>query len=420
MRLLFSYLLIIFFVNFNPYLHSFFTGISKSVHAQVFDEGINLSWGYLDSNQYRLISKERQTISFQGSDPFNEVNTYNILYKISEQGNSYYISSDTEIVSNGELLQSLESQYFQDQSGRLEISDEFLTPTLRGVPTFPSNTLFLGNSWQASAYDTIISPNDNSKFIVPVSVSYEYLGFFELPKEEILTSIEKYHREFELTNSYPKIRARYGYDDFQYLDARGISWSVNGEFLIDFWWHLENKRPFFQKEDYFLIFESFLGDRFIIEGQVEGHLFPVINREFQNDEARLQQELTQKLDNVRVDVKDDGITITLENIQFMPDSSELLKAEQEKIRRIAEILRTYSDKRLLVEGHAARAGIPAEQRRISIERAEVVHDLLKRILQRDNEEILYRGYGAEKPIDSNSTQEGRKRNRRVEIKILQN
>jgi outer membrane protein OmpA-like peptidoglycan-associated protein len=57
---------------------------------------------------------------------------------------------------------------------------------------------------------------------------------------------------------------------------------------------------------------------------------------------------------------------------------------------------------------------------LSIERAAAVADYLLSKNVRSADRVVIRGYGAEKPIADNSTQEGMSKNRRVEITILEN
>jgi outer membrane protein OmpA-like peptidoglycan-associated protein len=57
---------------------------------------------------------------------------------------------------------------------------------------------------------------------------------------------------------------------------------------------------------------------------------------------------------------------------------------------------------------------------LSIDRARTVADYLLSKNVRSADRIVIRGYGAEAPIADNSTEEGMRRNRRVEITILEN
>jgi outer membrane protein OmpA-like peptidoglycan-associated protein len=116
------------------------------------------------------------------------------------------------------------------------------------------------------------------------------------------------------------------------------------------------------------------------------------------------------------------VTITIENVQFPPNSDTLLAAEQEKLKRIAEILKKFSDRDISVTGHAARAPGYTEQQyqALSEQRARAVADYLLSLGARSPEQMVSRGMGARVPLGDNSTEEGMRKNRRVEITILEN
>jgi outer membrane protein OmpA-like peptidoglycan-associated protein len=126
------------------------------------------------------------------------------------------------------------------------------------------------------------------------------------------------------------------------------------------------------------------------------------------------------LEDTTVRVDREGVTISLEAIQFAPDSPELLPSEQAKLDRIGEILARYPDRDILVGGHTALAGNAAGRQSLSAQRATAVADYLIRKGVRGEERVVVRGYGADRPIADNRSEEGRERNRRVEITILEN
>jgi NitT/TauT family transport system substrate-binding protein len=73
-------------------------------------------------------------------------------------------------------------------------------------------------------------------------------------------------------------------------------------------------------------------------------------------------------------------------------------------------------KKVLIEGHTDSDGSDAVNQRLSEFRANQVADaLVKAGISRDR--LLIRGYGESDPIASNGTSEGKKQNRRVEIRI---
>jgi outer membrane protein OmpA-like peptidoglycan-associated protein len=121
-----------------------------------------------------------------------------------------------------------------------------------------------------------------------------------------------------------------------------------------------------------------------------------------------------------VRVTDEGITISLENIPFGSDSAVLLPSERAKLDKIGEILRRYPERDILVGGHTALAGAAAGRQQLSLDRASAVSEYLIGKKVRDPSRIVVRGYGAEVPVADNRTEEGMRRNRRVEITILEN
>lgn len=124
------------------------------------------------------------------------------------------------------------------------------------------------------------------------------------------------------------------------------------------------------------------------------------------------------INEVNVDVDDTPIGIRFRiNLNFYPDSPELLPSEKNRIAEIAEQLKEIlkdDGYTILVEGHTADVGKPVGQLNLSNERTEtVMNALINEGL--DKGIFTYRGYGGTMPIDTNETEEGRARNRRVEI-----
>lgn len=113
-----------------------------------------------------------------------------------------------------------------------------------------------------------------------------------------------------------------------------------------------------------------------------------------------------------------GIRLTMQNLNFKPDSAELLPGENERLDQIAQVLKEVPDQMFLVEGHTASVGYEKGEMKLSVERANsVANALIQRGIPR--EKFICKGSGGTKPIADNSTQEGKAKNRRVEITILE-
>jgi outer membrane protein OmpA-like peptidoglycan-associated protein len=134
-------------------------------------------------------------------------------------------------------------------------------------------------------------------------------------------------------------------------------------------------------------------------------------------EIRAELEARSVADTT-VRVVEEGVAISLNNIQFMPDDTELTEPERMKIMRIAVILNRYPGRKILVGGHTAQAGTAEGRLRISTQRAQAVADFLIFLDSRRPEDIIVRGYGSERPLGAGGTAEGQALNRRVEITIM--
>ncbi|MCB9285213.1 MAG: OmpA family protein [Lewinellaceae bacterium] len=112
-----------------------------------------------------------------------------------------------------------------------------------------------------------------------------------------------------------------------------------------------------------------------------------------------------------------GQTIQIENLYFEADSSKIKDESYPVLNEIYDFLDANPDVVVEIGGHTN--GNPPHDYcdRLSTDRAKAVADFLAaRGIPRNR--IQYRGYGKRQPIASNATAEGRRRNQRVEIKIL--
>lgn len=120
----------------------------------------------------------------------------------------------------------------------------------------------------------------------------------------------------------------------------------------------------------------------------------------------------------RVEVRDNKIEIH-EKIQFDYDKATIKPASFDLMNEIGSVItKNPQIKRIRIEGHASSEGSAAHNKKLSDERAKSVMKYLT-----DHgiaaTTLTAVGYGIEKPIADNSTEEGREKNRRVEFTILE-
>lgn len=112
-----------------------------------------------------------------------------------------------------------------------------------------------------------------------------------------------------------------------------------------------------------------------------------------------------------------GAKIILSGIEFDFDKSFLKKRSLKNLKIIYEFLRKNPDLTVEIGGHTDNIGSSARKKELSLERAQVVRDFLTgRGI--DSSRMQVRGYGDTKPMSDNSTDEGRQKNRRTELRIL--
>ena len=113
-----------------------------------------------------------------------------------------------------------------------------------------------------------------------------------------------------------------------------------------------------------------------------------------------------------------GLRLSVRDIKFKADSDEVLATEKSRLDEIAEVLKLAPNSQFLIEGHTAAVGKPQGEQALSVQRARrIAAELSNRGIAADR--FICKGQGGTKPVASNSTDEGRAQNRRVEITILE-
>jgi outer membrane protein OmpA-like peptidoglycan-associated protein len=107
-----------------------------------------------------------------------------------------------------------------------------------------------------------------------------------------------------------------------------------------------------------------------------------------------------------------------EKVQFAWDSATILPVSFGLLDQVADVIRKNPQlKRIQVEGHASSEGDAAHNQQLSEDRARSV----KRYLVEKgipDPLLVPRGFGVERPIADNTTEQGREQNRRVEFNIV--
>jgi OOP family OmpA-OmpF porin len=107
----------------------------------------------------------------------------------------------------------------------------------------------------------------------------------------------------------------------------------------------------------------------------------------------------------------------LERVYFDFAKATLRPESFPELEELVDFMKHRETIRIEIAGHTDNVGKDADNLKLSQQRAEAIRNyVLKKGIQPAR--VIAKGYGAALPIADNSTEEGRQKNRRTEVKIL--
>lgn len=135
------------------------------------------------------------------------------------------------------------------------------------------------------------------------------------------------------------------------------------------------------------------------------------------DRTRLRATLLRQFNDI-LETRDTarGLVVNIGDVLFETGRYELRPAAREKLARFAGIILAHPGLAVQAEGFTDSTGTDAVNARLSRQRAEAVGDfLIDQGMARAR--VTARGFGADRPVATNGTREGRQANRRVELVV---
>jgi outer membrane protein OmpA-like peptidoglycan-associated protein len=114
-----------------------------------------------------------------------------------------------------------------------------------------------------------------------------------------------------------------------------------------------------------------------------------------------------------------GQRIDLPRIEFETGKWDILPVSFPPLNQLLGLMQKYSGTKISVQGHTDNQGDSLANEKLSINRANAVRDWLT-THGISNTRLETRGYGQTRPITTNSTDQGRETNRRIEFIIIEN
>jgi len=383
----------------------------------------SFTFKYNKGDSYRILSTVNETVFVNKTEHHKAeiINRVSVqIPSVSEDGlkgtnEGIFMTSEkttqnttAEVFTYGEEYKSV---FERDQFGYYTISDEYFMPTVRDVPIFPDYGIKPGDEWTAKgheAHDLRRTFNMEKPYKIPFNAKYKYLGPQTDENGKTLYMFEvMYNLEYTMDM---KVMQGINYE---------VPYKTAGFSHQMIFWDYEKGAIDNYYEEFEISITTNAGNVFDFVGTAKAEVSDIEHVATQkNEDTVLEKINNMELQDVSVKRDEKGLTISLDDIQFLPDSAILMESEKLKLQKIATILADYPSNDLLISGHTALRGNEKERQTLSEQRAASVADYLIQLQVRDNHHIFTQGFGAKKPVAPNNTEEGRRKNRRVEITIM--
>ncbi|MDR0408989.1 MAG: OmpA family protein [Spirochaetaceae bacterium] len=289
--------------------------------------------------------------------------------------------------------------------GGMRIEDDKGFPALRNFPYYTQPSITKGFTWKASGQRAVDPLNEGKTLIVPFTAVYEYKGIEDYKGIPVHRIEASYKSDTDFTG------AEYTADSTD-SSGNGRLSKLTGKHDVTILIAVENGIMLLSRDNLDETFSWNDGKTVRFRGFTlcfAQSITPI-------DSNKIKKEM-ETANGVEFEPVDTGLRLSIRDIQFVSDSSELLPNEAARLDRIAASLAGIEGRTFLVEGHTAATGRPESEKRLSVERAKrIVDELSSRGIPAGR--FIYKGWGGEKPVGDNSTDAGRRLNRRVEITIL--
>lgn len=145
-----------------------------------------------------------------------------------------------------------------------------------------------------------------------------------------------------------------------------------------------------------------------LEARDETHTFHIVERQ------AMQQEVAMNADGMAGGISADG-AVALYGVLFDTGKSDLKPESEPTLAEIAKLLKDQPALKIFVVGHTDMVGDPAANMKLSQARAQAVVTALTTRFGIAAARLTAFGNGPYSPVASNKTEEGRAKNRRVEL-----
>lgn len=387
---------------------------------QAGDSSVQFEFKYKKNDRYRILSTVNEDVFINGEKSHHALIVNRVTARVTETDETgggitectFMTTEDSTGSRTGAKFsygEEYKSVFHRTKNGIYTISDEYFMPTVRDVPVFPDKKLSPGDKWTArghEAHDLRRIFGLETPYKVPFIAEYEYLGKAEEGNLHVFKV--KYNMKMRVPQN-------------QIPQTEDYPVAMNGFSDETVFWDLEKGAIDHYSENFRIIMETATGAVLEFSGTAQAEVTEFERTATEENLSAVQKKVSDMgIQNVTVSKGEKGLTLSLEDIKFQADSAELLDSEKMKLEQIAQILEAWPENDILVTGHTALAGTAKMRQELSEQRARAVADYMILLGVRDRFHIFTQGFGATRPVAPNTTEEGKARNRRVEITIMDN
>jgi len=366
----------------------------------------------IPDDRYRIIERSDYRIRVNGSYKGHVYNENRGILNVTREDNGSYSAKGTFYVfeeltkdgsRNASKVDEVNDSFFSlYSSGEMIIGADQTYPLLRSFPNYGNELFSKGDKWLAFSEKVVLQNNTITKFPVYCEYTYDGTGTYN---------------GINVHNIRAKYAVRYNHGDDP--DGNENLKNISGTHDVNIIIEIETGSPVLIRDRMKELHSFTNGGTLEKTGFILTFFKGITGMEKGQLAERLRNDIEDDLLNdVEISESDEGLILTLNQLHFVPDQAVILKEDERLLDSIAEALKKIQERTFFVKGHTADIGTVESQMSLSLERAfVVVGELVKRGIPEDR--FLYMGIGGNEPLDSNETEEGRARNRRVEIVILE-
>lgn len=283
-------------------------------------------------------------------------------------------------------------------SGDMRVLQEASIPPRRGIPSFTKAPVAKGYKWQAIGEDVFTERDE----IVKVRSVVDYSVDDIVMKEG--ENVVVFNAEYSFFFSNPG--GKY-IKDIKLTSSTKYSWNVvNGIFS--------------EYREIFDVTKTYLPGYPYESTRHHGTSIGVM--EIVPVNIAKQYKLAREIEKISSEVsvsqpENNEIKVSISDILFDVGSYNIKPRYREMLESLAKVLNQYSEVDIVVEGHTDNTGSREFNLVLSENRARAVANVLIQSGIKPDK-VSYRGYGPDKPIVPNTSDENRAKNRRVEIKLI--